>query len=245
MGTADLLQHVRAVGFTLDAAGGKLLVTPASMLTDDLRDALRASKPELLALLLAPGLADRHHEVVVEIEGDDLADHHDVIVDQVHHPVVGGACTDCLHLLARGTCGGPVAAGLLESFGIVWPPEGHGARCAGYSGKTPAKAPARPYKLTKDGADAARAEPWGDAAIARFQSRVHRFTGLGLIEQDADNLAERLHLRDLDDDDRNACFECASYRPGRCGNHHAAGLTTADISAQLAALLQRCPGYSS
>ena len=156
MGARELLAEVTGAGLRITADGDRLVIRPASMVTPALREALRASKPELLALL-----------------GDDRSG----VVDQVHHPAVGGTCTDCLHLLAGGTCAEPVAAGLLtaeEGFGIVWPPEGHGAGCAGYSGKTPAKAPARPYRLKKDGADAAHAEPWGDAAIARFQSRMQR-----------------------------------------------------------------------
>ena len=43
MGAADPLKHVCAAGFTLDLADGKLLVAPASMLTDELRAALRAA----------------------------------------------------------------------------------------------------------------------------------------------------------------------------------------------------------
>ena len=76
MSGRDLLHDLLAAGFTLDLADGKLLVTPASKLTDELRAALRASKPELMALLMEP------------------ADHPHVVVDQVHHSVVGGACTD-------------------------------------------------------------------------------------------------------------------------------------------------------
>ena len=157
------------------------------------------------------------------------------------------ACTDCLHLLARGSCGEPVAAGLrtaADGYGIVWPPAGHGAGCAGYTGKTPSKAPERPYRLTKDGADAAHAEPWDEAAIARFQSRVQRIARLGIATDDADDLAERLHLRDLDDDDRHLCPECAHYRPGRCGNHRAAGLCVPELARDLTTQLQRCPGIA-
>lgn len=51
MGAADLLERVRSAGFVLDVADDKLLVTPASKLTDELRAELRQSKPELLALL--------------------------------------------------------------------------------------------------------------------------------------------------------------------------------------------------
>ena len=69
MGAADLLRHVRAAGFTIDQAGDKLLVTPASMLTDELRAALRASKPEVLALLARSAPAD---DVLADTE-DDVA----------------------------------------------------------------------------------------------------------------------------------------------------------------------------
>lgn len=49
-------------------------------------------------------------------------------------------CAGCCHLLRRGTCGEPVAAGLLtadEGFGIVWPAKEHGAACPAFSGKMP------------------------------------------------------------------------------------------------------------
>lgn len=45
-------------------------------------------------------------------------------------------CTDCQHLLRRGTCAEPVAAGLLtaaEGFGIVWPAQDYGAACAAFA----------------------------------------------------------------------------------------------------------------
>lgn len=44
-------------------------------------------------------------------------------------------CADCLHLLRHGTCGEPVVAGLMPSFGIVWPPDGHAAGCAAFSAR--------------------------------------------------------------------------------------------------------------
>ena len=54
MGAAELLLRTRTAGFVLDVADGKLLVTPASKLTDDLRAELRDHKPELLVLLSVP-----------------------------------------------------------------------------------------------------------------------------------------------------------------------------------------------
>jgi hypothetical protein len=68
-------------------------------------------------------------------------------------------CTDCLHLLRRGTCGSPVAAGLLtaeEGFGIVWPTPTHAATCVAYSGKTTTKPIERPYRRAQAQGDCTR-----------------------------------------------------------------------------------------
>ena len=51
MGAATLMQDMLAAGFGLEVSAGKLLVTPASQLTDELRTALRARKPELIELI--------------------------------------------------------------------------------------------------------------------------------------------------------------------------------------------------
>ena len=118
-------------------------------------------------------------------------------------------CGGCLHLLRRGTCGQPVAAGLLtaeDGFGIVWPPEGHGAACPAYTGKVPRAAANRPHRLTNEEADRCHAPCWDDAEIAAFTARAERFALLG--QSDADDLAERLTLRDRDGDDRRLGLEC-------------------------------------
>jgi hypothetical protein len=131
------------------------------------------------------------------------------------------SCGGCRHLLRRGTCGEPVAAGLADAFAIRWPAEGHGSTCAAFSGKAPGKASDRPYRLTTADADGCHAPE----------------------RQDADDLAERLTLRDRDDDKRVMCAECRHYRHGRCGNHRGAGLHSAVVGAELAELRQRCPGF--
>ena len=127
-------------------------------------------------------------------------------------------CGDCLHLLRRGTCGEPVAAGLLtaeEGFGIVWPPEGHGAACPAFTGKMPTAPADRPHRLTNDEADRCHAPCWDDAEMATFTARAERFALLG--RRDADDLAERLTLRDRDGDDRRLCLECTWLGDtGRC-----------------------------
>jgi hypothetical protein len=160
-------------------------------------------------------------------------------------PAQARACGDCRHLLRRGTCADPVAAGLADSFSICWPAEGYGDNCAAFSGKVPGKAIERPYRLTKADADRCHAPEWQDVDIARFSARVQRFARLGIDAQDGDDLAERLTLRDRDDDKRVMCAECRHYRPGRCGNHKAAGLHAAEMGRDMAELLQWCAGFET
>ena len=51
MGAPDLLQHLDAAGLTLASDGERLTVTPRGRLTDEMRQAIRESKRELMALL--------------------------------------------------------------------------------------------------------------------------------------------------------------------------------------------------
>ena len=159
----------------------------------------------------------------------------------------GLTCADCRHLLLRGTCAEPVGAGLLtaaEGFGVVWPPEGHGADCSAFASSTPAATQDRLYRPSREQASAAHAEAWGDAAIARFQARAGLVRRHAFTTQDAEDLAELLHLRDVQADHRVLCVECEHYRPGRCGNRRAAGLQESDVSRDLATRLQRCSGFA-
>ena len=92
------------------------------------------------------------------------------------------------------------------------------------------------------------AEAWDDAACALFVVRTARIQRRGFSEPDATDLAEQLHLRDVHADYRHACLECkhlagAVSTGWRCGNHHAALLTTPAVGRDLAVMLQRCPGF--
>lgn len=102
----------------------------------------------------------------------------------------------------------------------------------------------RPYRLSPAEADAAHAEPWNDAAIARFVARVALFLRRGIDATDADDLAERLHLRDVQGDDRRSCLECRHLSGRRCGNAAAAGVG-AELPDALVTLMQRCPGFGA
>jgi hypothetical protein len=165
MGAFDLLQTLASAGITVAAEAGRLLVVPASKLTDTMREALRASKPELVQMLTP------------------------------HAP----------------------------------PPSRE-----------------RPYRLTKAERDAAHAVAWDDAAIERFALRVGALVLAGFHGDDADDLAERLQLRDVELDDRRCCFECTHLASGqRCRNTSGAGITSPHVGLQGAVMLRRCPGYTS
>ena len=84
---------------------------------------------------------------------------------------------------------------------------------------------------------------WTDADIASFADRRARLLRWGWPEPEAEKLADRLVKRDREADPRVSCTECRHYRPGRCGNHKAAALTSADVGRPLATLLQRCGGF--
>jgi len=156
------------------------------------------------------------------------------------------ACGDCLHLLRRGTCGEPVAAGLLaagEGFGIVWPAEGYGAACPAFTGKMPTAAAGRPHRLTNDDADRCHAPGCNDAEIAAFTARKARFAMLG--RADAGDLAERLTLRDRDGDDRRLCLECTWLGDtGRCLAAATGRIPGADRQLEpVQTTLQRCGAF--
>jgi hypothetical protein len=167
-----------------------------------------------------------------------------------HAVVVARACADCQHLGPRGTCLEPVAAGLRteqEGFGIALPEQGQASGCAVFLSKAPELVQVRPHKVTPEqlhAAHAAHAEPWSEAVIARFQARAASVQRHGHGEQDAEDLAERLHLRDVDGDDRVLCVECSHYRRDRCGNYRAAGLMPPDLARVTTVMLQRCPGFA-
>ena len=164
MGTRDLLEDLAGAGLSVTAEGDRLVIRPASKLTEPMRAALRDAKPELIALLAGQAM-------------------------------------------------------------------------------TPAPPCNRPYRLAPADADRCHAGGWDDAEIARFVALVALFMRRGINATDADDLAERLTLRDREADDRVICAECSHYRVGRCGNHRRAGLSGPDVGRDLAVMFQRCPAF--
>lgn len=155
-------------------------------------------------------------------------------------------CEGCMHLLRHGTCGEPVAAGLLaadEGFSIVWPPEGHGTACTAFFGKMPTATADRSHRLTNVEADRCHSPCWDEAEIAAFTARTERFALMG--RADADDLAERLTLRDRDGDDRRLCLECTWLGDtGRCLAAATGRVPGADRRLEpVQTVLQRCGAF--
>lgn len=176
--------------------------------------------------------------LVVPFERDRLVDE--------RADTVARSCGDCEHLLQRGTCAEPVAAGLLtaqEGSGIVWPPDGHDVTCGAFTGKAQPVAAHRPHRLRSEEVERCHAPSWDHAEIATFTARAERFALLGL--DNADDLAERLTLRDRDGDDRRLCLECTWLgETGRCAAAAAGRLHGADRRFEpVQTVLQRCTAF--
>lgn len=101
---------------------------------------------------------------------------------------------------------------------------------------------ARPHKLTAAEADDAHRDPWTEEDIARFSTRVLLFIRRGVSATDADDLAERMHLHDVQGDGRRLCLECRHLHGRGCANSAAAGVGH-DLPAELLTRPQRCSGF--
>ena len=114
----------------------------------------------------------------------------------------------------------------------------------GDRGDTALPSVGRPYRLPPSQADAAHLDPWTPEEIARFQGRAARFVRLGLNAQDAEDLAETLHLRDITADHRHMCIECRHLKGWRCGQPDAAQLHDARVGKGLVTTAQCCPAFT-
>jgi hypothetical protein len=89
------------------------------------------------------------------------------------------------------------------------------------------------------------------AEIETFTARLSRFTDKGMTLAGGEALADKLVIRDREQDDRHSCFECshlASAGGWRCGNWQRAGVAIrardAQLPTDLVNLLQRCDGFT-
>lgn len=99
--------------------------------------------------------------------------------------------------------------------------------------------------MTPEPGDDCHAGGWSDAEIERFMAREARFARLGRAA-DSEHLAERMTLRDRQQDDRRLCLECAALADNRrCGLAAQGRLAGADRRLEpVPIMLQRCPGFT-
>jgi hypothetical protein len=88
------------------------------------------------------------------------------------------------------------------------------------------------------------------AEIDTFTARLARFTDMGIDLHTGERLADKLVMRDREQDDRRHCLECLHLHRGdgwRCGNWQRAGVAMrardAQLSAALVFQLQQCEGF--
>ncbi|MFN5940983.1 MAG: hypothetical protein ACK44C_11590 [Polaromonas sp.] len=99
-----------------------------------------------------------------------------------------------------------------------------------------------------------RSSAMNGVEIGTFETRLHKFTEKGLAGKDGEALADKLVLRDREQDDRRVCLECKHFTghgagSWRCGNWQAAGVAIrsrdAQLPADLVVQLQRCDGFAA
>jgi hypothetical protein len=106
----------------------------------------------------------------------------------------------------------------------------------------------RPFGLTAGELDEAHREAWTTADIARFIARVAAVQRRGFAERDAEDVAERQHLLEVQSEGRVLCLGCThlsgtSTSGWGCRNRRAAGMPR-ELSAEVVTLPQRCPGFA-
>lgn len=88
-----------------------------------------------------------------------------------------------------------------------------------------------------------------DGMVGTFAARLELFSGHRLSLEDAQALAQRLVIRDLDHDERRLCLECQHLFGGaggwRCSQWRKTGSTSPDLPSDLVTIvLHRCGGFT-
>jgi hypothetical protein len=122
--------------------------------------------------------------------------------------------------------------------------------------RTEAEPPPQPHPphhsglhlMAPEQSDQCHAGGWNDAEINTFTAKKVLLISRGCATDDAEQIAERLTLRDRQHDDRQLCLECA-YLQGwsywRCGNWQTANVAGNGLSRDIVFLFQRCVGFKS
>lgn len=196
MGAFDILQHLRECGLTVEPGEpGRLIVRPASKLTDDLRERIRAHKAELIDMLAADRAAAPLRP----------------------RPASTTSCATCTHGTPARTCSEPEAAGLADRFRVVWLDliGNHGATCKAHRARELHQQRDEVPRLTQ--AQQRAVMGWDDADIAQAVRYMRQAERHGFDLDLADRITDHLMLRDRQLDDRRMCIECSHLnRLGCC-----------------------------
>lgn len=117
----NLMAELRAMGLQIELQCGIVVVTPLDSLDIEARQLVAALSPDMARLIAA-----------------DWADEPQPNHEQAR-PFRARLCGNCRHLLRRGTCAEPVAAGLIDAragYGIAWPTHSPAAACPAFADRT-------------------------------------------------------------------------------------------------------------
>lgn len=216
---AELLAAAHAAGVRLDASDGRIKLRGPAGAVQRLLPMVRERKPELLEALAEPVAA----------------------------PAPDRTCRDCANRTRSGSCAEPVRAGLARRFSIVWPAPAHAARCAAYEARGAANGDG-PRSTPGVGAAAPASAYWPPASeqeLQRMAGRIERAVTMGARLDEAEGIADRLHLADREGDTRRLCIECAHLRATsegwRCASARGPrGPLARDLVLRV---LHRCAGF--
>lgn len=80
--------------------------------------------------------------------------------------------------------------------------------------------------------------------IQTYMRRIARIESLGLPGPQAEGVADRLHWRDMDGDDRRMCVECVHFRSRIDIDTDERQQYCSRKQAALPVQLQRCPAFT-
>ena len=216
---AELLAAAAAAGVELIPTADRIKLRGPAGAVQRLLPMVRERKPELLEALAEPVAA----------------------------PAPDRTCRDCANRTRAGTCAEPVRAGLARRFGIVWPAPAHAARCAAYEARGAASGDGR-CSAPGIGTAAPVSAFWPPASeqeLQRMAGRIERAVTMGARLDEAEGIADRLHLAEREGDTRRLCIECAHLRAisegWRCAS--ARGLRGPLARDLVVRLRHRCPGF--
>ena len=229
-----------------------LRVTPASALTTELRDLIRASKTVLIDLLERMKAANdttspwcvsvspsRPPDAPARLRAASLA------LDKMQAKEPGG-----YRMVAKGQVASKVSTEMRVSGAKV------AAKVSGETEVPNAEVRSAVRTETQDFDRWAwpHSAAMNGAEIDNFTARLTRFSDKGLIVVEAERLADVLLHRDRESDQRRSCLECRHLSgfgktSWRCGNWQVAGITICardtHLPADVVLQLQRCDGFTT